>query len=385
MKTILLLFLAMHLPNIFSASVESELGEDFSLYIKTISPGSKIRNIPSTPQNIFYNISETIKRGGVSINGVAHQNISFGRSFFEKNQAPVNSIARLLTGKSEWCRSGIECVETKMADIGCGLGVSAVNLIAQVVDIYEAEKWILDTPIQFDLFDIDPDHQPILRALARIVNAAYPQYFRITTGVRDVTEFVGVDKHDIVFSLHSMHYIPESKWPLAVSNIEETMKENAILLITTDYAKKSDELFFTLGVSLDELVIITNKRCDFLNADTAYEPGKICDSTMIDPNRFRETIESEGVTVYRNTPGRLTPESIRLNEIMERLKRTRTLVLWQYCFNERSLPTAIMQSIPADRLEITPAGWTSELLKNLDGSPASAGIQLAKKSSVAEA
>ncbi|MBP9829020.1 MAG: class I SAM-dependent methyltransferase [Proteobacteria bacterium] len=291
----------------------------------------------------------------------------------------------MLTGKSEWCKEGIECTETKMADIGCGLGVSAVNLIAQIVDIYEAEQWILGTPIQFDLFDIDPLHQPILRALAGIVNAAYPQYFHITTGVRDVTEFVGVDKHDIVFSLHSMHYIPESKWPLAISNIEETMKENAILLIATDYVKESDELFFTRGVSLDELVIITNKRCDFLNADTAYEPGKICDSTMIDSNRFGETIKSEGVTMYRNTPGRLTPASISLNEIKEKLKRTRTLVLWPYCFNERSLPTAVMQSIPTNKLEITHAGWTSELLKNLDGSPSSAGIQLVKKSSVAEA
>lgn len=383
MKKILLLLLAMHIPNTFSASVKSELGEDFTLYIKTISPGAGISELPSTPTNMFYNISEVIKRGGVSINGVAHQNISFGRSFFEKNQAPVDSIARLLTGKSEWCRIGIECTETKMADIGCGLGVSAVNLIAQVVDIYEAEKWILDTPIQFNLFDIDPLHQPILRALAGIVNAAYPQYFHITTGVRDVTEFVGLDRHDIVFSLHSMHCIPESKWSRALSNIAETMKENAILLVVTDYTKQSDELFFTQGVSLDDLLIFTNKLCDFLNADTAYEPGKICDSSMIYSNRFRETIESEGVTIYRNTPGRATLASISLNEIMEKLKKTRTLVLWPYCFNERSLPTAIMQSISTGELEIVSAEWTSQLYINPDGSSSSAGIQLVKKSSVA--
>lgn len=162
--------------------------------------------------------------------GVYHQHVkegsAYGYSFIGKNQPPIKYVVDLLTAQKKWERKTIETTSIRLADVGCGLGLSAISLVAHVVETYKRDGWTLSTPIKLDLFDISPEHQPALQALANFVNTAYDKYFRVTAVQCDITQqpIAAENSYNISLLFNLMHYVPETKWRAALGNIVNAMK-----------------------------------------------------------------------------------------------------------------------------------------------------------------
>ena len=230
---IFLVILLFSVANAASSSEEPQHVKDLRTYVGSVSPGRTIGAIPEnfTAKTAFTNLC--IVSG--ELREVAHDSEKpYGKSFNTKNKAPIEFTAELLTGCGSWGKDAIEGTCTNIADVGYGLGLSDLSLISVVSSIYEEDGWHLDHPIQFDLYDINPTHQPALQALARIVNEAYPEYFHVTADCGDITSFSTLNYYDVILALNVMHYIPEGSWHLALENIENAMKVGGMLLMTTD-------------------------------------------------------------------------------------------------------------------------------------------------------
>lgn len=230
----------------------SEPSELAANYLRCLSPGMHIPTL-ATPQEAFdcvcNSIITEIPTGSVTHSG---SGLTYGKSFTAKNQAPVDFTVDLLTGRGSWCRDGIEGTDTNIADVGCGLGLSAVSLMSRVITTYTEGGWCLGHPIHFDLYDINPAHQPALQALATLVNTAYPEYFHVTATCHDVTNFLELDHYHVVLALNVMHYVPQTRWGEAIQSLEYSMKPGAMLLMTTDYAEtpETGSAFFAYAFSV---------------------------------------------------------------------------------------------------------------------------------------
>ncbi len=209
-------------------------------YLQYISPETKIED-GITMQDAFRVISDAVcsHKSGV----IFHQHVidgpTYGNSFHGKNTAPIQFAVELLTGqKKGWTKKSIESKSLAIADVGCGLGLSAVFLLSQVIEIYKREKWDFSSssPIRLDLRDISPEHQPALQALVAIVNAAYGQYFHLTAGACDITAqpIAEENTYNLIFAFNIMHFIPEKKWETALAYIIFIMKKSGMLFVTTD-------------------------------------------------------------------------------------------------------------------------------------------------------
>lgn len=252
----------------YAATLEptsSEPSELAANYLRWLNPGMHIPTL-ATRQEAFdcvcNSIITEIPTGAVTHSG---SGLTYGKSFTAKNQAPVDFTASLLTGRGSWCRDGIEGTDTNIADVGCGLGLSAVSLMSRVISTYTEGGWCLGHPIHFDLYDINPAHQPALQALATLVNTAYPEYFHVTATCHDVTNFLELDHYHVVLALNVMHYVPQTRWGEAIQSLEYSMKPGAMLLMTTDYAEtpETGSAFFAYAFSVYD----TKKRLETLVRD----------------------------------------------------------------------------------------------------------------------
>jgi hypothetical protein len=193
-----------------------------------------------SPKEVFALINESISATHSS--GVFHKHIKeglpYGRSFTVKNVAPLNCVTDLITGKAKWKRDVIESGSPiiKMADIGAGIGLSAMYFVSRCISIFEEEKWKLAKPIELNLYELKKENVLALNALCDVVNAAYPQYFQLKALQHDIqTPFSQQDYYKIAFVLNVLHYIHKSKWGVSLTNLRKAMQTNGILLLTTDH------------------------------------------------------------------------------------------------------------------------------------------------------
>lgn len=382
-----LLLVIFSVTNLASSANNAQITDDFVTYVKIISPSTKI-NSPSegiTALNAIYNISHIMRNGGVSPSGILHKftGISYGNSFLEKNAAPINHIVKQLTGRGVWCREGIENTDTHIADIGCGLGLSTASLIIQVGEIYEAEGWDLESPIRIDLYDINPENQEALRALARLVNKAYPKYFNVTATTYDITKESLFTVYDVILALNVMHYIPENLWGLSVRNISDSMKNQGKLLVTVDYkTDESEELFTSGGISFAGAVFFTPNYYNVLLEGIEYIPGKSYPTSSIDLSKLNNLFTTNfPVTMYWSGRQSVCQDYSLINKLLS--LDSSTISLWPYQFNHSTLTQAILQHSDGTLLTAE-ANWPNELSRQAAGRNAgkfvSAGAMFIKSS-----
>ena len=87
------------------------------------------------------------------------------------------------SGKKAWKKEHIEKKEIAIADLGCGIGITPLLLVHDTVHYYIKNNWQFAHPVQFDLVDIIPGHQKALEILSKIINDAYPQFFRFISSI----------------------------------------------------------------------------------------------------------------------------------------------------------------------------------------------------------
>lgn len=384
-----LLLVIFSVTTLASSANNAQITDDFVTYVRIISPSIKI-NSPSegaTALNAIHNISRIMRNGSVPPSGILHKftGISYGNSFLEKNAAPINHIVKQLTGRGDWCREGIENTDTHIADIGCGLGLSTASLIIQVGEIYEAEGWDLEFPIRIDLYDINPENQDALRALARLVNNAYPKYFNVTATTYDITKESLFTVYDVILALNVMHYIPENLWGLSVRNISDSMKNQGKLLVTVDYkTDESEELFTSGGISFAGAVFFTPNYYNVLLEEIEYIPGKSYPTSSIDLSKLNNLFTANfPVTMYWSGRQSVCPDYSLINKLLS--LDSSTISLWPYQFNHSTLTQAILQHSDGSLLTAE-ANWPNELSRQAAGRNAgkfvSAGAMFIKSSSV---
>lgn len=375
--------------------------ELMNVYIRCVSPNVTIdkKSETFTFQNAFETVTAVV-RSHLPKCGVYHQHVTggaaYGFSFAEKNGPPMQYVAELLTGKKNWKKGTIESIPITIADVGCGVGISAVLLMSQVIETYEHEKWVLKSPIQFDLFDISPEHQPILQALVAIVNGAYPQYFKVTAGVHDVTQpFARANYYRIVFALNLMHYVPETRWGEALTSIEGTMQKGGMLFMTTDHylayvAEEEQAQAFEASIRtapspfFSPLVLLFNREAGqekatrirnlngvpFLMEEEPYIPCAQYTDAQLDPHKFTQMLTSHAKNIGKETVSIFAENSktmeIPTAEVIGLVVAGKLSVqLGNYGFDEESLERAVRLFVPESRLKKLKLGWSKDLMASV--------------------
>ena len=319
-------------------------------YLRCINPGVRIPRL-ETPQKAFEYVGASIITE-IPDNSVTHSGSGFtyGKSFTKKNQEPISFVTSLLSCRCDGAYPNI-------ADIGCGLGLSAVLFMSEVITTYKKNECNLARPIHFDLYDINPAHQQALQALAALVNAAYPEYFCVTAAVHDVTTApLPKDYYHVVLAFNVMHYIPEVKWNSALTCIEDAMKTGAMLLITTDYAEcpETGSVFFSYGCTLYHSIKGLEKGVAFFNEEgieylkntVECIPGKSYPESDMDISKCEEIFRANAnigeYKLLQNLRAELKKESNPEGEML--------LYAGPYGFTEDSLKRAVKESKPESRL-----------------------------------
>ena len=245
--------------------------------------------------------------------------------------------------------------------------------MAEVIKTYRENGWCLDRPIHFDLYDINPVHQPQLQALARIVNAAYPEYFHVTAACHDITSFLKLDYYDVILALNVMHYIPEISWHLALENIESAMKNSSYLLMTTDTVseyvsenvrKQSVFLpsclsFFPVGSTANDrtaTVVFTDGSSDYL--EKSYIPGETYTKDDINVEKLVKMLSGlkhQNISLLVNRQQQKVP----VNGIKKLFaKNAIQIYAGNYSFDVDSLIGAVQQNLKnTTELQIVRLGW----------------------------
>lgn len=201
-----------------------------------VQPKAEVR----TAQEAFNSMRDSIYK--LDDSGIFHshikQGIAYGRSFVTKNAPPLDFVITLLTGKHKWKKEVIESGTPiiTIADIGAGIGLSAMHFVSKCIKCYGSEGWKLTQPIELDLFDLKEENVKALVALCNVVNATYPQYFRLRAFQQDIqAPFSQQNHYRISFLLNVLHYIRSDKWGHVLPNLRNTMQENGMLFLTTDH------------------------------------------------------------------------------------------------------------------------------------------------------
>ncbi|MEI8321433.1 MAG: class I SAM-dependent methyltransferase [Alphaproteobacteria bacterium] len=321
-----------------------------------------------------------------------------------------------MTGTKNWTKEQILSKPVSIADVGCGLGFSAAYFVSEVVKVYDSEPgWTFTSPIALDLYDISPEHQNALQPLASLINEAYPQYFHVETSVHDAGEPFPSKKYRAVFAFNLMHYVPESKWPTVIQNIEEILEVGGTLFVTTDHyhiatwtteqcqrlegAAKERAENPSLSPFVSSLVPLVNPIYGdqfqtrtlnssfdpFLKDPKGYVPGapkgiEDIDIEAVGPILRRSAREHlklrETVGLYDGEKLAETP----VEEVMARLKDGRLFIqLGNYGFDESLLEKAILANSKGTLARLKISSWTKKLLKNRDGYLSSVGLTFTKK------
>lgn len=360
-----------------SSAEEPQHVKDLRTYVGSISSRAQLGAIPLRfdASDALDAIRDTMAGGGVDDAGVMHvsEKLTYGKSFITKNAAPVDFIVRLLTGRNILCREAIEDLNIRIADVGCGLGLSAISTVTQVVNTYKAEYWSLESPIQFDLYDINPAHQPVLQALARIVNAAYPEYFHVTAACHDITSYLKLDYYDAILALNVMHYIPEIIWHLALANLESALKNSSYLLMTTDTVSKyvsanvrkksvfftSRFSFFPVGFTANDrtaTAVFTDGSSDYL--EKSYIPGETYTKDNVHVEKLVKMLSGlnyHKISLLVNGQR----QDVQVNEIKDLFANNAIQIYaGNYSFDVASLTKAVEQKLKSTtKLQIVRLGW----------------------------
>lgn len=363
---------------------------------------------------------KVIKATLTQIGAIGHQHVKtgcgFGYSFNNKNEAPINAVVKLMTGQSNWKKETIEGIsDFSIADIGCGMGLSAVTLVSRIAEFYKANNWNLRSPIKLDLFDISPEHQGPLTAFAKLVNMAYPQYFRVRTYVHDaVAPFPEQNTYRIVLALNLMHYVPQDHWGMVLKNMEGSMQQYGMLFLTTDHylsildiapaiplmkqaAQSSNTPFCQTTVLLFDPQLGQDKgmnlfNVNFIDVIKRDEPNK---SKAIPGGRYQydeidleslsqiaelhmQLCSRKAIPLYLN--GKDGIQAVKLEKIIKLLKSGQiALQLSNYGFDDGLLTKAIAESHPSSKLKKLQLGWVNSLLNTDLGLPSTVGITLMKQ------
>ena len=371
-------------------------------YIRYVKPGVGVRAEGDiTPLDAFNTICQVIGHHlpeGRVYHGHVTDGSAYGYSFTDKNQPPIEFVAGLLGSKK------YRDTHMAIADVGCGLGLSAISFISMVV-AREAPA----SPISFDLFDINPEHQDALQSLAKLANMAHPRHFRVTAGVHDAADPLPLNRYNFIFAFNFMHYVQETKWGSTLENMVGAMKKDGMLLMITDHwlscvdhvdQKMALEesvrtvaspffsaavLVFDPRVGQEKGTHIKNlKLISFLKGGQEYIPGATCRYDQLDDEKFRELLSihlaercKRTVVLFLGTADR---EEIPAERVIELIANgTLVVQIGSYTFDDILLERAVRQFIPEDRLKKAPFNWTQHLIKNPRGYSSSVGITFIKQ------
>ena len=376
--------------------------------------GAKLDAIPeiSDAEYGIQVIAITLKQ----IDAIEHKHVKdgcgFGYSFNNKNDAPINAVVELMTGKKNWKKETIEGLsDFSIADAGCGVGLSAVTLVSTIAEFYKTNKWTLKAPIKLDLFDISAEHQVPLFAFAKLVNMAYPQYFRVRTYVHDVAKpLPEQNTYRIVLALNVMHYMPQDHWGAALKNIEDSMQQSGMLFLTVDHYCAITANKITVEPSLQSARLTTSPFCmptvllfdpqlgqdkgtnlsntsfiNIVNAKSKAIPGGRYKFDEIDVEELRKVI-THHMELYGKTTsaiylqGKSCRQELKMDKILRLLSQGQlALQLSNYGFDDDLLEKAIAESYPSGKLKKLKLGWVRDLLKTSLDLPSTVGITLMKQ------
>ncbi len=412
MKYLFKLLVIMTFPLYAQASGVEETPLDLAQrYINHIAPGVKIDRV-DTDEDAFKAICE-VMNVYLTSGGVLHHHSKkgpdFGYSFTEKNRAPIEFVADMLTGKKSWKQETLQSTQMTIADVGCGLGLSALLLISKVTETYQKEGWTLSHPIQLDLFDVNHTHQSALQSLVKIINKGCP-YFQLTSSVQDVSSpFPHANHYKVVFALNLMHYVPEMAWRLSLENMVCSMKKNGLLFMTTDHyqsstthvdqctdfashATKATSPFLLPCVLLHmkETSSATSNKVrnlhflPFLKAGINYSPAHSYGFDDIDEEALKKLFTHHLAERRRSTlclfseTGTIT-EEVSPERMISYIQTGEVIFeIGNYGFDDLFLQRAVRQFMDDSRLRELKSPWTKNLLKTALGGPSSVGLTFQK-------
>lgn len=384
-------------------------------YILELSGDQKalIKGSDEMPARVaFQALLETIDSLRESHSGVENklmegEHHSYGFSFFDKNDLTIDAIGGLLGGKSTWKKDIISNTQIAVADVGCGLGVGALRLIASMAKTYVDEDWHLAHPTVIDLYDLNPNNQPALRSLATLVNLAFPEFFRVSTAAVPY----GENKYNIICSLNTLHYIPEQVWPVVMRNFQVALKKGGLLFLSTDhylasvylpdevgaYTKAAQHLPSPFSLSL---LPIGRRECAFnqtthvlnfnlklyLKEASTLKPGEFVTPEQLNLAALEEIIVEHMKRFRKRTVCIFDPRlgsktEVPLKQIMTGISSGEFIVKNpNYAFDDALLQRAVSESLGADHL-LTPVKMkcSKKVFTNKYGLPANVVLVLHKK------
>ena len=153
----------------------------------------------------------------------------YGNSFSNKNEMAINYLLDSLTpimGREEAI-----CV----ADLGSGLGLSALLFMKKVVDFCRENHTQPRQPIELHLLDLVSENVRALDLIKSLVNSYYSQYFKVVTRVHDVvSDELPCDKFDFACAFNVWHFVRQSWWNMGLTAVGKGIKPTGLLLVTTD-------------------------------------------------------------------------------------------------------------------------------------------------------
>ena len=241
----------------------------------------------------------------------------YGNSFegdeWGRNGPSVAEIANVLTHPESLSRrpkAGEKPTPIAVADIGCGIGLTAAAVFQKLAKTYGANGTTLRAPIAFDLIDRLPENSAATKALAGIVNRAFPQYFHVNATTSNITEGIASARtYQFAYSLNVFHFIDVAKWGVAFKHIAAKMDPASSLLMTVDLLDSSSytahrpvspgglpDRFVIPQITVWDTALGRNEGdaiADFDNiglSSTAQLPGKDWSPSEIDFDRLRRIV-----------------------------------------------------------------------------------------------
>lgn len=195
-------------------------------------------------QSVVIALFKLMQRLGVSSGGrfqhTPDDGAIYGYSFIDKNLAATQLVSAVLKGEKHLSPDHIKENSVVIADLGSGLGVSAFLMMFDVIQGYQAKRWVLKAPLQLDLCDLIPKNVEALHRLGTMITRAYPQYVKVRSCLHDLTkDRLEASRYQIILSLNVLHYIPKETWPVVLDNMHQSLMERGLLLITTDHASRT--------------------------------------------------------------------------------------------------------------------------------------------------
>ena len=179
-------------------------------------------------------------------------------SYSQKNEPAIQYYAKLLTGRSKnekWSRRVIEKTPIRIAEIGSGLGLSALSLVAHAVNVFEQENWTLEHPIELVLYDNNVKLNKPLEGIKQLVNRAFCQYFKINNCFIDITKSTMLKEQNyynavlcfnVINNLNPLNYVD------TMQNIHRMMHKNALMFIVVPWGLKLHDKEHWFKVLMDQ-------------------------------------------------------------------------------------------------------------------------------------